>query len=284
MTKKLVIMKTKLLLMSLAMLGLALQACNDDDDHHRNPAAERTFKTMYPGATSVRWEGIRGYSVADFRYEGYERDAWYNREGVWFMTETDIPFNDLPAGVKTSFGASEYAQWTVDDVDMVERKDIETVYILEVEQGNQEYDLYYTEDGTLIKAVPDGDNDYLPPTLNATVMAFLETNYPNAKIVEADYENNKLEVDIIDGTKLREVVFNSASAWLYTKTEVQQADVPQAVMTALQDSQYAAYTIEEIDQYIPNGSNEYYIFELKNGNTEVDIRINLDGSIQVLGS
>lgn len=68
------------------------------------------------------------------------------------QTESDIPFESLPEAVKTSFNASEYARWRKEDVDKVERADMETIYVIEVEQGNQEMDLYYTEDGNLFKA------------------------------------------------------------------------------------------------------------------------------------
>lgn len=280
-------MKAKLLLMILAVSGMAFQACNDDNDpFHRNPAAERTFKTMYEGATSVKWEAKRGYSVVDFRYDGYEREAWYDRDGVWHMTETDLPnTTDLPPAVKTSFEAGEYKLWRVEDIDMVQRKDIETIYIIEVEQGNQEYDLYYTEDGTLVKAVPDteSDNDYLPPTINATVTAFLADKYPGYKIIEAERENGNLEVDIIVGSVIREVVFNSSSAWLYTKTAVLKAEVPATVIQALEASIYSTYFVGEIDQYLTADNKEYYIFDLENNGTDVDVRIDIDGAITVVG-
>lgn len=60
---------------------------------------------------------------------------------------------------KSAFESSEYAKWKIDDVDMLERLDMETVYVIEVESGKQEFDLYYSAEGILIKNVADTDND-----------------------------------------------------------------------------------------------------------------------------
>ena len=42
----------------------------------------------------------------------------------------------LPEAVRTAFAATEYAAapWSVDDVDMLEREGVETVYVIEVEK------------------------------------------------------------------------------------------------------------------------------------------------------
>lgn len=59
------------------------------------------------------------------------------------MTETDLPHASLPEAVKNAFKNSEYGQWSLDDVDMLVREGMEPVYVLEVEQGPREMDLYY---------------------------------------------------------------------------------------------------------------------------------------------
>lgn len=87
------------------------------------------------------------------------------------LTETDLPYNALPQTVKNSFEASLYAKWKIDDVDMLERPDAGTIYVLDVENGEQDADLHYTEGGILIKEVTDGNGlttsivPLLPPAL-----------------------------------------------------------------------------------------------------------------------
>ena len=84
----------------------------------------------YPNAQRVDWELQRDHYVADFRDNNIEKEAWFNTKGEWVMTESDIPFEDLPQAIQTAFGESEYKDWRVDDVDMLERVEMETMYVI----------------------------------------------------------------------------------------------------------------------------------------------------------
>ncbi len=134
-----------------------LQGCENDDlpNPGGNKEVESTFKSMYSGVTRVEWEKKGNYWVVDFWKESKEMEAWFETNGNWYQTETDISFAELPETIKNSFQSGEYKDWRIDDVDMFEQKDSEPFYILDVEKGNQDYDLHYSIDGTLIKAVPD---------------------------------------------------------------------------------------------------------------------------------
>ncbi len=136
----------------------ALCSCDKYDDLNNpggNKSVENTFKTMYAGVNHVEWEKEGNYWKADFWKDGREMEAWFTLDGQWYQTITDITFAELPEAVKAAFLAGEYGGWRVDDVDMFERKDSPTFYVLDVESGNRDYNLYYSLDGTLIKAVRD---------------------------------------------------------------------------------------------------------------------------------
>lgn len=138
--------------MLLAFLGaVSLQSCdNDDDSVTVSPQLQKALADKYPGATRIEWEPEAGYYVADFWYNNYESSAWFATDGTWHMTETDILYNDLPNAVQTTF-KKDYSAWRVDDVDKIERPDAETVYVIEVEKGNQELHLHYSPDGVQIQ-------------------------------------------------------------------------------------------------------------------------------------
>lgn len=183
----------------------SLHSCdNDDDDSIAVPAAlQEAFSSKYPNVKNVKWETKAGYYVADF-YDGYEASAWFTTDGNWHMTETDIPYTALPDPVKSAFETSEYKTWKKDDVDKLERQGIETVYVIEVENQNQEIDLYYSADGVLIKSIADTDdeNSHLPTTqLSAAMKTFIEEKYAGARIVEVDVEMIKA-TGIMDLQKL----------------------------------------------------------------------------------
>ena len=179
----------------------------------------------------------------------------------------DVPYALLPQAVRTAFESGEYAAWHVDDADKLTREGLETVYVLEVEQRDAEYELVYSEDGVLLRAVPD-------------VKDFIGRKYPGARIVDAEREKGGLEVEIIDGRTPREVYFGAGDAWLRTKTEVRRSEVPAAVMQAFQTSQYAGWEIDDIDHY-DSPERQWYLFELEDpqSDREAELRIQADGTI-----
>ena len=211
--------------------------CSDDEDGRppvTNPVSaevQASFAEQFPGARDVEWE-VRGtYAVADFSYADSQSGgwvsstAWYSQtDGTWLMSEYDLRFERLPEAVKTAFQQSEYAGWHVDDVDLIRRDGVTLLYVVEVEQGGQEMDLYYAEDGVLVKALADTDgrhdySDLIPATPTGSVQEFIQSRYPGARIVEIDADDGLTEVELIDADHvLREAVFNRSGEWLYTQT------------------------------------------------------------------
>ena len=277
--------KFAVLMLALASLG-AMTGCDDDDDSVKVPAAvQDTFGRMFPGAGHVEWAGKQGYLVAEFREGGTDMQAWFDAAGKWYMTEEDVPYALLPQAVRTAFESGEYAAWHVDDADKLTREGLETVYVLEVEQRDAEYELVYSEDGVLLRAVPDADGDrdhgdMLPQELPQAVKDFIGRKYPGARIVDAEREKGGLEVEIIDGRTPREVYFGAGDAWLRTKTEVRRSEVPAAVMQAFQTSQYAGWEIDDIAHY-DSPERQWYLFELEDpqSDREAELRIQADGTI-----
>lgn len=296
----------------IALIALSVcvfQSCDNDNDptpSYVSTAATSAFTSQYPSAADAEWETRNDYLVVDFEQGGVDMEAWYDSDGNWYMTETDIPYSQLPGAVKSAIQASDYATWTVDDVDKIERKDTETIYVVEVEQGNNDVDLYYTADGVLVKTVvnsgsaADGSSssdsgsssgsssgsgsgtgsgsneDFLPSTSSSTIESYITTNYPSARIVEIDNEDGQIEVEILDGTVLRELTFSSNGTWVQTKTELRSSSLPTAVSTAIAASQYASYRIDDID-FIQTTTGEWYLIELESGNREVTVRISATG-------
>jgi len=263
-----------------------IAGCDKDDDGIRvDRAMEEAFRSRYPGVTHVEWERNNDYYVADFRQNGTEAEAWYDRQAIWCMTETDLRYADLPQAVGTAFEESDYSRWRIDDIDMLEYPDRETVYILEVEQGNAECDLYFTVDGVMVKALAAGIGNgsgnngetHQPSGLLSAIKDFIAEKYPQARIVDVDTERNSIEVDIVDGRTPREAVFSPTGEWTYTETKVRQADLPQAVLDTVRASQYGSWRIDDIDHYAaPTG--EYYRLELESGDREMHLKIAADGS------
>lgn len=277
-------MKKIILLIALAVTFL--QSCDENDDNGLGNVSEATraaFVIKYPSAQQVEWEVRNSYRVADFKQEGKDISAWFDNAGDWYMTETDIPFDLLPDAVKSAFRQSEYQSWKIDDVDMIERKEMETVYVVEIEQGQDEMDLYYSHDGILIKSVTDTDSDddyegFIPSQPSGIIEEYINKTYPNSRIVDIDIENGTTEVEILDGNVYRELSFNIEGTWMQTKTELHSSQLPVAVLESIKNSQYATYVIDDVD-FIQTSSGEWYLVELESGKNEVKIRIDATGVI-----
>ena len=154
----------KKLFLSLAVCAAFFTSCDDDSVMNQSAEIESSFSMKYPNASKVEWEKEGIYSVAEFNIDLMEADAWFDTNAKWVMTETDITPQMLPEEVTKAIQTSEYATWRIDDVDLIERPDLENIYIVEVELGKIDKDLHYTAAGKFLKADSNDNShmEYLP--------------------------------------------------------------------------------------------------------------------------
>ena len=266
------------------LIGICLLWACDDDDHGPGITAEaqKAFSEKYPTATYVSWETKGTYFVAEFKEGSQSSDAWFNATGQWFMTETDLNWAQLPKSIQDAFSSSEYAQWKIEDVDQLERKEAETLYILEIEQGEQELDLYFNPTGVLIQAINHKDDDHqglLPQPIPDKIKNTVLEMYPNARLVDQETEHGITEVTIIDGTKSKEVKFNSSAEWLETEYDITVAEIPNTVVVTLNAQYPSSYVIDDAECH-ETPSGKFYHFEIEANGRESEINIREDGTIQ----
>ena len=274
------------LMLALGVCGAAMESCDDDDDNLNVPEKlQSAFSQKYPEA-SPKWKTRSNYYIADFHGRNYESEAWFTSGAVWLMTETDLPYAALPEAVKNAFQNSEYGSWRPDDVDMIEREGMEPVYVLEVEQGPREMDLYYNAEGILIRAVEDSEDDsenYLPVELPEGVKNFLQEKYAASEIVETDREHGQFEVDIIHDGVAKEVLFDNNGNWLSTSWEISTDTLPEAVKTAIRqeiNDNYVGYEADDEPGMVETPDGNYYRIELEaEDGREVILKIREDGTL-----
>ena len=274
-------MKTRMTIFaSLLLAGFTFTSCDDNDDNYTpDEKIVNVLYEKYPNAQRVDWELQHDHYVADFYDNNIEKEAWFNTKGEWVMTESDILFENLPKAIQTAFGESEYKDWRVDDVDMLERVEMETMYVIEVEKSKQEFDLFYAEDGTLIKAVEDIDNNdyYQPNTVPEVLKNFINNNYPQATIVDIEIEKGITEIDILHDNKAKELHFNNANERLNTTSDDKEREIQE-----IADKVKAAnpgFHIDDIDYKESADNSKVYIFELEQGDNERQVTVDMDGNI-----
>ena len=293
------------------LTGMLFYSCNNDDepDNQGNNMPPQTvveqFNSQFPNARNVTWEAQSdGYYTASFTTPEHPQgntSAWFSNEGTWDMTHYEISFQQLPVAIKTAFSESTYGQpdsgWQADDeVDVLQRKGTETLYVIEVrkkENGTEtEGELYYTDAGILVKEIVDIDPDddyesYLPQQPEGGIQTWLAASkYKNAKIVDMEREDNGTEVELVYEGRKVEIFFDRNQQWVYTKTEYgrEQASVPSNILEAVQACQewQNGYTrIDDIDFYETHQGGNYYCFELENAYND-DRKVYIDENGQQL--
>lgn len=304
-------LKMYFLVLTLGLLGLSFQSCDDDDDRIKAPEALQWALTQrYPDAQRVEWETEGIYYVAEFIRNGYETEAWFTRDAVWQLTETDLPFTALPAAVRSAFQNSEYANWLVEDVDAIERPGTEVLYVIDVELGHQDVALHYSADGILVKVVTDGmgypgypdypggqggnqggqggnqgypGGGFLPPVqpddaVMTAVRSYIEANYPGARIIEIDPYMNGIEVDIIHDNRSKDILFDADGTWISTSWDLFLSELPQAVLAAVRNA-YPNYRIDGADYVESASRGTYYLVEVENGGRDLYLMVTAEGTI-----
>ena len=285
-------MKARITFLSmLAMAGMAMTSCDDDDDDRWQPDVQvvSALEEKYPGVSRAEWDvqtdGTGRYNVADFWYDGVECEAWFDNNGEWFMTESDIPYERLPQAVRMAHEGGEYADWRVDDVDMLERRDLETLYVIEVEKnGYPDTDLYYAGNGDLIKTVEDRDdnNHNYSPSAPTDLTGKVAEMYPGAKILDYEWEDGGYEIDIRHDGLSKEVRFDGQGNWTHTSWEYRRVtDVPElAVQNAINNYEAANNCwVDDIDFYeYANGTKKYVVEFEDRSDRDIHVVFDMEGN------
>lgn len=273
----------------LCLAAVAFMACSNDDDNifPTNQKVAESLLTQYPSAQNISWGRAWGYWVAEFdRAEDeimVECEAWFSNDGVWYLGVSNIPYTILPIAIRNAFAVSDYSQWFIDEVDMVERYNSEVVYVLEAESDGPEtageVDLYYTADGILIRSIVNGaEPNYKPIILGEGITTYLTENYPTAVVIDIESSTGITEVDVMDDTTLRKIYFDGKEAWLMTASRITVAELPEIVIETIAASQYAAWEITQAE-YVENPNGAYYQVTLASEGAQEVMKINIEGRI-----
>ena len=276
-------MNTKYLFLLAAAGSLWFQSCDKDDydSDPKNDLVQQSFLTRYANAERVDWDRSGSYYVADFRYQNSERSAWFDAQGNWWMTETDLTLMTLPDAVRQAFLNSAYASWRVEEVNLYERPDTENIYVIELEQGKQEAELIYTIDGMLVNTLANSGKNpdhFLLQTLPTAVQTFIDSQYPGAKIVDTEQEMGRYEVDIRHDNQIKELFFNSDWSWIRTQWDIRPSLLPDSVLAALTQQVGNSYRIDDVD-YVTTPTAIWYQIEIERFNGDLQLKITPEGQL-----
>ncbi|MBQ7664464.1 MAG: PepSY-like domain-containing protein [Bacteroidaceae bacterium] len=136
----------------LCLSTFSFYSCNDDNDDMVGPevdAAVATFQAKYPTCKVAKWEWESGYLKAEFIKDSREAEAYFNTDGTWVKTVTELLPIDLPQAA-IDYINTNYPDRRTRDVDLVETPG-NSMYLVELEKSKTA-DIYlrFATDGTLL--------------------------------------------------------------------------------------------------------------------------------------
>nr|WP_129732427.1 PepSY-like domain-containing protein [Parabacteroides goldsteinii] len=266
-----------------AGLAILLAGCDNNDDDHKN-AIEPTepvmqaFNKKYPDASHPIFTIEGNYYVAEFTNNGVSTEAWLTEQGKWMMDKADTPFNQLPQPVTTAFDSGLYAGWKVDDTYTIHRDSMAVVYKIEAEKADSDMDLYYSEYGNLIKAVPDKGNEDAPIVIPDPVHNLMNLTFATCTLLDIQSNSEGYILNMLDGQVYKIAQLNKDYRWQSTSYTIPEQNVPEIIMAAFQSTGYAGDTIESINVKI-DANGTFYTFTVDHNGQSTDVTFNAIGNI-----
>ncbi len=144
-------MKRIVNLMVAAVILFAV-ACDKDDNadtiQQLDPAVKEQVMNQYPNSRVVDVDYYPNFTEVDILDGTTPREVYFDLQGIWIRTETDVHINDLPAAVRDAIAASEYAALPIDDADWVNTP-AGDYYLIELDANPDVY-LSITADGIIL--------------------------------------------------------------------------------------------------------------------------------------
>jgi hypothetical protein len=114
-------------------------------------AVKATFAKMYPAVKKVHWEKRGDLFEGEYHEGKKEIEAVFSQDGKWLYTLTEVDRHKIPVKVIEGFRKSEFGSWKLDEAGTVIAPDLKDVFFIEAESDKQEYDLFFDQEGTLVR-------------------------------------------------------------------------------------------------------------------------------------
>jgi uncharacterized membrane protein YkoI len=141
-------MKTLFLIFAIAAI-ISLSACGQTG--HDVPAkVKATFSQKFPDATKVKWDKENDYEwEAEFKMEGKNMSANFDKDGKWLETETGVNKKDLPEAVLGSL-KNEFSEYNLEEVEFIENSEYKA-YEIKIETDEVDIEVVVDSNGTILK-------------------------------------------------------------------------------------------------------------------------------------
>lgn len=261
-------MKLNRFILILTLCSCILSACSGGRRRQVQVAdvAVAAFGKHFPGISAKDWNTEGKYATIRFKQDGRRCKAWFDND-EWVMTTVWIQKEELPAKTLDAFQGGVYAEWELTGCRRFDRRERDTVFVLDVEKNKVKYGLYYNRDGILVRAVNATEqrikaSNLIPKEAPECVFGTLRRLYPDAVIFEVASNGTSYAIDIVDGGLGKKAFIDNSGKWLYTICEIgNPALIPDAVKSAL-NRKYDGSRISDNAVLTQSSGKETYTFYL----------------------
>ena len=240
-------------------------------------SASDWIEQNFPGARIVDVDVERNGTEIEIIQNGMKHEIWFDASSAWVSTKTEYGRYNIPEIVQT-FVDTNYPNYHIDDVDHYETA-TDSYYCVELEIRDYEKKIYLNEQGEEIGR-PSADVD-VPSGGGAQVTSgiesFLQENYPGAYVKERDYDDGRIEVEIIHDGREKDVIFNFNEEWLRTTYDIYPSELPDAVKATLNEKYGEQSYMREDCECVETPDGTFYEVEVWD---EWDVYISATGEIQ----
>ena len=241
----------------------------------------------FPGAGIVDVERENGGTEVEIVWDGLAHDVIFDAAGNWVRTKTEYGRRDLDRVPQAVILAAEAAApgAVVEEVERYETAANGIYYVVDMENGRyDDMELYIDEQGNVMERPQPADRGEgsvgTGVPVADDVAAAVETRYPGAVILEKDYDDGYLEIDIRHDGYVKEVRFNGRGEWVDTTWDVRPDELPAAVSTSLAEN-YAAWRASEAEA-VEFELGRFYLVELDGARSAGELTVKLAENGHVL--
>lgn len=241
----------------------------------------------FPGAGIVDVERENGGTEVEIVWDGLAHDIIFDATGNWVRTKTEYGRRDLDRVPQAVILAAEAAApgAVVEEVERYETAANGIYYVVDMENGRyDDMELYIDEQGNVMERPqqPDRGEGSVGTGVPVAddVAAAIGERYPGAVILEKDYDDGYMEIDIRHDGRIKEVRFNGRGEWVDTTWDVRPDELPAAVSISLAEN-YAAWRASEAEA-VEFELGRFYLVELDGMHSAAELKVKLAENGHVL--
>lgn len=263
---------------------------NQDYDEYlpQKPASgiEAWLKQKFADYTLIEMDVEHGSTEVEVMAKGRKHEVLFDASQNWLSTKTDLYRMDA---TDTEWVPAVYLEWlkkegyAVENIDEIERYEVKRAegdylyFCFEMRNGRHEEEVYVDEKGVISR--PSGGNEGGGVPVEGAIEEFIVQRYPGAVILEKDYDDGYLEVDIRHDNVVKEVKFNGRNEWINTTWEIHYAALPEPVKQTLTKEGFGQMDVDDIE-VIETESEQIYKVEIEKGPMEKTYLIDAQGNIK----